>query len=376
MKRFDLMEHRETFLLAALLASLLLVACGGSDEPKPQGIVLTTTAIHFSKAADQREVRITAPGQWTAVSDVAWVRVTPTQSHQSNALIVIYAESNPYNSRRTARVTITSLNERAVITVEQAANESSKLTDSLQCFLPDYDLVWHDEFDQGAVLSDEWRHEVWPKGQVNNELQAYVNGAHNGRRVTQIQDGKLLITAFKDGDGVYSGRVDAGYETGWQYGYFEAKIKLPKGKGTWPAFWMMPANNDYSTNPWPNCGEIDIMEEVGVVPNEVSSTIHCRRYNNGGSRIEHAARNIGTAESEFHVYSMEWTSDHMTFYIDHKELLSYRNDGGGVDTWPFDKPFYLILNLAWGGDWGGMRGVDESALPATMAVEYVRVYQK
>ena len=139
---------------------------------------------------------------------------------------------------------------------------------------------------------------------------------------------------------------------------------------------MMPSNNDYSKNPWPNCGEIDIMEEVGVVPGEVSSTIHCTRYNNGGTSIEHRATMVRTAESDYHIYSMEWTSDYMTFYVDRKELFTYHKDGKGVDTWPFDKPFYLILNLAWGGDWGGMRGVDESALPVTMAVEYVRVYQK
>ncbi|MBR6283039.1 MAG: family 16 glycosylhydrolase [Muribaculaceae bacterium] len=363
-------------LLLIAMSALMLTSCDGSDDTQPQGVNLTVTAIHFSKAADQREVRVTAPGEWTATSDAAWVRVTPAQSKQTNAKIVVTAEANPYNSARTAHVTIASQGQQGIITVEQAANESAKLTDSLQCVLPDYDLVWHDEFDRGSVLSDDWVHEVWPAGRVNNELQAYVDGEHNGRRVTQIVDGKLLITAFKDGDGVYSGRVYAGYDMGWQYGYFEAKIKLPKGKGTWPAFWMMPANNDYNLNPWPNCGEIDIMEEVGVVPNEVSSTIHCHRYNNGGTRIEHAARNIGTAESDFHVYSMEWTADYMTFYVDHKELLTYRNDGGGVDTWPFDKPFYLILNLAWGGDWGGMRGVDEGALPVTMAVEYVRVYQK
>ncbi len=368
-----------TRILSQLLAAVLMLAlasCGGDDEAQPQGMTLSVTTIHFSKAADQREVAVTAPGAWTASSDASWVKATPSQSQQTKAKLLITAESNPYNSPRTAHVTIASQGEQAVVTIEQAANESARLTDSLQCELPDYDLVWHDEFDHGTTLSDEWVHEVWPAGRVNNELQAYVDGAYNGRRVTEIKDGKLLITAFKEGNGVYSGRVYAGYNMGWQYGYFEAKIKLPKGKGTWPAFWMMPANNDYNANPWPNCGEIDIMEEVGVVPNEVSSTIHCRRYNNGGTRIEHAARNIGTAESAFHIYSMEWTPDYMTFYVDHKELLTYRNDGGGVDTWPFDKPFYLLLNLARGGDWGGMRGVDESALPVTMAIEYVRVYQK
>lgn len=361
--------------MMALLA-LSLSSCGDDEKDEVNDVVLSLSEIHFSKDSGQRQVRVNAPGEWTASADVAWITVSPPRSGQTDGSIMVKVERNPYNSARTGHVTVASGAQSSVLTVEQYANEDSQVTDSLQCPLQGYNLVWHDEFDKGTELNPEdWTHEVWPKGQVNNELQAYVNGEHNGKRVTQIKDGKLLITAFKDGNDVYSGRVYANVNTGWQYGYFEAKIKLPKGKGTWPAFWMMPANNNYSTNPWPNCGEIDIMEEVGVVPNEVSSTIHCKRYNNGGTPKEHRAINIGTAESEFHIYSMEWTADHMTFYVDRKELFTYDNDGGGVDTWPFNKPFYIILNLAWGGSWGGMRGVDESALPITMAVEYVRVYQ-
>lgn len=362
-----------------VVVPLLLVspACGSDSDDSPNEIGLTVSDIHFSKSSGQRQIKVSAPSEWNAECDVAWISVSPTHSTQKSSYIMVTVESNDYNSIRSGHVTITSGDAKAVIDVEQAANTESSLTDSLQCFLPGYELVWHDEFNSGTTLnSDDWTHEVWPKGQVNNELQAYVNGEYNGKRVTEIQDGKLLIHAFKDNGNVYSGRVYAQYNMGWQYGYFEAKIKLPSGKGTWPAFWMMPANNDYNKNPWPNCGEIDIMEEVGVVPGEVSSTIHCKRYNNGGTAKEHRAMMLKTAETEYHIYSMEWTDEYMTFYVDRKELFTYHNDGGGVDTWPFDKPFYLILNLAWGGSWGGMHGVDESALPVTMGIEYVRVYQK
>ena len=369
------MNKRLKIILFSVCALLCLTACGGDEENSD--IVLTTESIHFTKSSEQRQVKVTAPGEWSAECDVSWLSVSPAHSNQATSYLMVSAEANTYNSIRTGHVTVKAGAAQRVITVEQAANENAKLTDSLQCFLPGYDLVWHDEFNVGPVLNaEDWTHEVWPKGQVNNELQAYVAGEYNGKRVTEIVDGKLMITAFKDGGNVYSGRVYAQPNTGWQYGYFEAKIKLPSGKGTWPAFWMMPANNDYAKNPWPNCGEIDIMEEVGVVPGEVSSTIHCKRYNNGGTSIEHRATMVKTAESDFHIYSMEWTADYMTFYVDRKELFTYHNDGKGVDTWPFNKPFYLILNLAWGGDWGGMRGVDDSALPVTMAIEYVRVYQK
>ena len=151
---------------------------------------------------------------------------------------------------------------------------------------------------------------------------------------------------------------------------------LPEGKGTWPAFWMMPVDNDFTANPWPHCGEIDIMESVGYDPNVVVSTIHCTKYNNTGTAIESARKKVPTAQDEFHVYAMEWTADKMTFLVDGEPLLTYANDGTGEDAWPFDKPFYVILNLAWGGAWGGQQGVDESCLPAVMKVDYVRVFQK
>ena len=240
-----------------------------------------------------------------------------------------------------------------------------------------YRLVWNDEFDQGTTLNTAWwTHEEQGPGWVNNELQTYVDGQAAGRRVTEIADGKLSINCFKAGSAIYSGRVYANVSTGWKYGWFEARIKLPKGKGTWPAFWMMPAGNDFATNPWPRCGEIDIMEEVGADPGDVSSTIHCQKYNNTGTAIEHATLHVADAEDEFHVYACEWTPDHLKFYVDGKMILDYANDGSGVEAWPFDKPFYIILNLAWGGDWGGYKGTDDSALPATMKVDYVRVFQK
>ena len=103
--------------------------------------------------------------------------------------------------------------------------------------------------------------------------------------------------------------------TGWKYGYFEARIMLPKGKGTWPAFWMMPVGNDWNTNPWPMCGEIDIMEEVGVVPNEVSSSIHTQDYNHTKGTQKTHAMTIEQAEGEFHLYALEWTEDAITTYV-------------------------------------------------------------
>lgn len=118
------------------------------------------------------------------------------------------------------------------------------------------------------------------------------------------------------------------------------------------------------------------MEEVGVVPNEVSSSIHCNAYNHTIGTQKTEKKNIGTAETEFHVYACEWTEEYLRFFVDGTELMTFHNEGKGKDTWPFTYAFYPILNLAWGGSWGGMNGVDESALPITMKIDYLRVFQK
>ena len=141
---------------------------------------------------------------------------------------------------------------------------------------------------------------------------------------------------------------------------------------------MMPVGNDWSTNPWPMCGEIDIMEEVGVVPNEVSSSVHTQDYNHTKNTQKTHAFVLAGAEGEFHTYALLWTPDEITTYVDGREQLHVTKAalGSGHNQWPFHYAFYPIFNLAWGGDWGGMKGVDESALPVTMEVDYVRVFQK
>ena len=258
------------------------------------------------------------------------------------------------------------------ITLTETEYDSSKHLDS--CPLPDYKLVWHDEFSTSAIASSRWTYQTADAGWVNHELQTYVNGkSPKGTKVAESSNGTLKIHTFKEGDKVYSARMYGKKSTGFKYGYIEARIKLPKGKGSWPAWWMFPID---SSN-WPACGEIDIMEEVGVDPNLVSSSFHTLAYNHvNHTQKTHEMYCVG-AEEGFHVYAIEWTEDYMRTYVDGTEQLYLENDHeGNNDTWPFNKPFFLILNVAWGGDWGGYAGVDESALPLTMEVDYVRVWQK
>lgn len=241
-----------------------------------------------------------------------------------------------------------------------------------------YRLVWRDEFDDASLQTPDenlWWYETAGPGWVNNELQTYVAGKEGDVVTADVSDGTLKIHAINVGNKrVLSARVNT--REGWQYGYFEARLKLPKGLGTWPAFWMMPQ----SGSSWPKCGEIDIMEHVGADLNQVSSSIHCQEYYHAIGTQKTKARYLEGATDEFHVYALEWTPEYIRSFVDGEELFYYNPDmylaGRNENTWPFDKPFHLKLNLAWGGDWGGYRGVDWNCLPQTYEIDYVRVFQK
>ena len=330
----------------------------------------SSTSLSMGAQASTVNVKINANESWTATCDASWITITPASGNAGETEMAIAAAANDSKADREAKVTLKSEGASAEIKIMQLSDEIVTPAG--------YTLVWNDEFDKGTTLGSDWTHEVQGPGWVNNELQSYVNGQVNGKRVTELKDGILHINCFKDGGKIYSGRVYAKVGTGWTYGYFEARINLPKGKGTWPAFWMMPVGNDWGTNPWPKCGEIDIMEEVGVVPNEVSSSIHTQKYNHTKNTQKTHAMRIADAEGGWHTYALEWTEDAITTYVDGKVQLAVKKSvlGTDHDSWPFHYAFYPILNLAWGGSWGGMQGVDESALPVTMKVDYVRVFQK
>ncbi|MDR0721136.1 MAG: glycoside hydrolase family 16 protein [Treponema sp.] len=231
-----------------------------------------------------------------------------------------------------------------------------------------YSLVWNDEFDTENTLSEsEWRFETGKTGWGNNELQNYVAGLGEDAAAL-VEGGILKITAKKRKGEVISARINT--KKSWLYGYFKARLKLPRGKGTWPAFWMLP--EDFVTSP--DDGEIDIMEAVGYEPGWVHTGVHTKNYT--GETVKNERKNIPTAQSDFHVYAVEWTPDFIKGYVDDELFFEFLNDyAGNKDTWPFNKPFYLKLNLAWGGKWGGLEGTDESCLPALYEIDYVRVYQ-
>ena len=252
-----------------------------------------------------------------------------------------------------------------------------------QTQLDEWQLIWSDEFDNDILDEEKWNIMLWRPSHVNNELQAYTAEENN----IFIENGNLEIQALyqpgftgTDNSGnVYtadytSGRLNTAGKSEWTYGRFEIRAKLPDGRGSWPAIWML--GSSISTIGWPACGEIDIMEHVGFDEGNIHASIHTTDHNHILGTQKTAHINVPTVTDSFHVYTLEWTANYMYFMVDNQTLHFVYNDSkGDVDKWPFDQSAYLILNLAVGGDWGGAQGVDNSSFPMSMLVDYVRVYE-
>ena len=234
-----------------------------------------------------------------------------------------------------------------------------------------YQLVWSDEFDkEGLPDNAKWGYDVGGDGWGNNELEYYTKARTENARVAS---GNLVIEARKEpfsGRNYTSARLLTKGKFECTYGKFEIRAKLPRGLGTWPAIWMLSANTPLV---WPDNGELDIMEEVGYNPNWIKGSAHSKLYNGGNSK--NGDLFVADAQDAFHVYSMEWTTNTINWFVDGKQYYTYSNPGQGVSAFPYYNPFFIILNLAVGGNWGGLKGVDDSVFPQQMLVDYVRVYQ-
>lgn len=234
-------------------------------------------------------------------------------------------------------------------------------------------LIWSDEFNtDGTPSTTNWNYDIgngdWGWG--NNELEYYTNRSEN---VVQ-ENGNLVITAIKEAYQGYeytSARLKTQHKFSFTYGKVEVRAKLPSGTGVWSAIWLLGDN--ISSVGWPACGEIDIMEYVGYQPNVVHSAIHTT--SSSGNTVNNDSYNLATAEEEFHVYSIEWTTTEIKFYIDETLHYTYQPSAYNDQTWPFTKNQFLILNLAIGGNWGGAQGVDDTIFPQQLMIDYVRVYQ-
>lgn len=234
-------------------------------------------------------------------------------------------------------------------------------------------LFWSDEFNYtGLPDKTKWNYDTGGHGWGNNELQYYTaNRLENAR----VENGHLIIEAKKEnfeGKNYTSARLVTKGKGDWKYGRIEVKAKLPKGVGSWPAIWMLS-----STTPlkWPDDGEIDIMEHVGYDQGKIHASTHCKDYYFVINTQKTAITNIPDCSEQFHVYALDWTADTIKISVDNRVYFSFGNEHKGKDKWPFNTPFYLLLNIAVGGNWGGQKGIDDKSFPMKMEIDYVRVYQ-
>ncbi len=353
-------------------------ACNStSDTPEvptvDYKIQFAPSKITFDASESSQNISVTANKNWTVTSSQSWCTLAISSGFAGESSLKVNVQINRLNTARTAVLTFKIAEKTSELLVMQNAGAGENYVPA------GYSLVWNEEFNEARQANGKpalpnttrWSYETGASGWGNNEIQNYIAAYSGTDTCAIITNGTLKIIAKKRASEVISIRMNS--INSWLYGYFEARLKVPGGKGTWPAFWMLPKN----FVSWPLDGEIDIMEYVGYRPNVVQSSVHTYSYNHSIGTEKTATRQIANAETEFHVYAVEWTADKITGFVDGVSYFSFANDKtNNKNTWPFNAPFYLKLNLAWGGNWGGSQGIDETKLPATYEIDYVRVYQK
>ena len=361
------------FFICSLVAVLgvALCACNPKEEVQQQPASDSTATAKYVLTLSPEHIRL-RPGQKTTLS----VNLTPISTNP-----IVWESSDP-SVASVMFGNITAKTEgKTTIT---ASCEGVSAFCEVEVATPQYQLIWEENFDGDALNTSYWTSQTGGGG-GNQEKQYYTENGNIG-----IQDGILTITARKEDytssvTGVTynytSARLITKDKIKFTYGKVEARISMPSGQGTWPAFWMMPNDNVYGG--WPRSGEIDIVEHVGSDPRMVSYAYHAKNHNtqngtNWGKRTYH-----DDVEGSFHVYGLMWEED----YLDGCPALIFTFDGDTTSfrvkeenwdwqDWPFDKDFYLILNLAMGGTWGGT--IDDAIFehPVEMKVDWVRVYQR
>lgn len=230
-------------------------------------------------------------------------------------------------------------------------------------------IVFFEDFNTENLNETHWNYELGngcPNlcGWGNNERQYYT------KENVSIKDGNLVITATKDSTKYYSGRITTKDKVEFTYGTVEVKAKLPLGHGLWPAIWML--GSDIEEVGWPACGEIDIMEYVGKTPHEIHTTLHTP--SSFGQSINTNVETLENIEEGFHVYKTNWSKDVIQFYIDNQLVYTFSPEEKNEKNYPFNKPFFVILNMAIGGSFGGP-DVDDSIFPQEFIIDYIKIYQ-
>ncbi|NND88982.1 MAG: glycoside hydrolase family 16 protein [Flavobacteriaceae bacterium] len=231
------------------------------------------------------------------------------------------------------------------------------------------ELIFEDNFEGEELRVDAWNYELGDGcpdlcGWGNNERQIYT------QENVQLKNGNLVIKATHD-NGVYkSAKITTKDKVEFTYGTIEVRAQLATGKGVWPAIWLLGANIDEVQ--WPTCGEIDMMEYVGKEPHVVFTSIHTAE--SFGATVHSERTILPQIESGFHVYKTRWTEDEISFFIDDRKVYTYQPRQKVIEQWPFGQPFYIIMNIAIGGDLGGPE-VDDSIFPQEFLVDYILIYK-
>ncbi|MBN3490408.1 glycoside hydrolase family 16 protein [Acholeplasma equirhinis] len=234
-------------------------------------------------------------------------------------------------------------------------------------------LIFEEHFlGEGLPNQDVWNIEVGGSGFGNQEDQFYTNRLDN----VYVKDSILHIVAKKEQfehRNYTSAKLTSYQKVGFKYGTFEVRMKIPKGLGTWPAFWFLGEKRNEGIR-WPECGEIDLMEHVGKDQEKVHFSLHSKNYNHVKGNNFHFSQKIEGITDDFHVFRLEWTETGFKYYVDDIFLTEVKKeDKKDYADWPFDDQFYMIINLAIGGTWGG--SIDDSIFPVEFLVDYIKVFQ-
>ncbi|WP_217602449.1 carbohydrate-binding protein [Chitinophaga sp. GbtcB8] len=309
---------------------------------------------------------------WTSTNLPAGVSIGNVQRINDTTARITLSGSSPANySRTTLKLNIAGGELANANTTSYQAKGNVVFEGN-----PNWTVIFTDEFNtDGKPDAAKWKVDPQPKGWINGEQQVYTDTTHDN---ALVKDGKLIIKGRKDfptgnsAEPWSSARLITQGKLDFKYGKVDVRAKLPRARGSWPAIWLMPTSSAYGG--WPKSGELDMMEHVGNNFGTVLSTVHTQNHNwtNGGQVS--ANKKLMDADTVYHTYSMEWGADSITFSYDSIHVLTYPNPHTDWKDWPFDQPFYLILNVAIGGGMGGT--IAEADWPDSMVVDYVRISQK
>ena len=349
--------------------------------------------MHFSKTLDKTTSAAVSvdyslvDGSATAPRDyVATAGTVSIPANQSNAEVAVQIKGDPTDTRQDNLTFTVQLSNPKGCTLNVSSAKGTIVTEDGLNFVTDntgfstpstyagLNLVWNDEFSGTALDAGSWNYEIGngPGGWGNNELEYYTNSSKN----VFVSNGNLVIEARKESVGGFnysSARLTTQNKKSFTYGRVDIRAKLPRGKGIWPALWML--GNNITSVGWPASGEIDIMEYLGQETNKTYGTLHY-----GASTATHGSKgsfytlSSGAFYDQFHVFSMEWKLDQVKLFVDNNLFLTVNKSDLGSSPYPFNAPFFFIFNVAVGGNWPGSPD-GTTSFPQRMIVDYVRVFQ-